>query len=144
MRSSVEECPHAYSEKGSLASRDHKRSLRPSRRAIWHFLRAILSATRNQVANSSQFGVRLPFLTLLAAMLLFLSLRADIAAQDPPPQAPAKPVPVQWLSSPGAPARDVTMLHFRKEIELAKVPEHFLVDVTADNRFLLMVNQQRV
>jgi hypothetical protein len=36
------------------------------------------------------------------------------------------------------------MLHFRKEIEVAKVPEHFIVDVTADNRFLLMVNQQRV
>ena len=36
------------------------------------------------------------------------------------------------------------MLHFRKEIELDKIPEHFLVDVSADNRFLLMVNQQRV
>ncbi len=36
------------------------------------------------------------------------------------------------------------MLHFRKEIEMEKVPEHFLVDVSADNRFLLMVNQQRV
>jgi len=77
-------------------------------------------------------------------MLLFLSLRADTAAQDPSPQSPAKPVPVQWITSPGASARDVTMLHFRKEIELAKVPAHFLVDVTADNRFLLMVNQQRV
>ncbi len=36
------------------------------------------------------------------------------------------------------------MLHFRKEIDLEKVPEHFLVDVSADNRFLLKVNQQRV
>jgi len=36
------------------------------------------------------------------------------------------------------------MLHFRKKIELERVPEHFLIDVSADNRFLLMVNQQRV
>jgi len=36
------------------------------------------------------------------------------------------------------------MLHFRKEFELEKVPEHFLVDVSADNRFLLEVNQERI
>src|SRR5260370_30246344 len=95
----------------------------------------------DQLASYFQIGLRIRSLRLLAVMLLFLSLRADTAAQDPSPQA--RSAPAQWITSPGAPPRDVTMLHFRKEIELEKVPEHFLVDVSADNRFLLMVNQQR-
>ena len=36
------------------------------------------------------------------------------------------------------------MLHFRKRLELDQVPQHFLVHVSADNQFLLYVNQQRV
>jgi len=83
-------------------------------------------------------------LRFLAATLLFFSLRADSAKQDSLPQTPARSAPAQWITSPGASANDVTMLHFRKEIALEKVPKHFLVDVSADNRFLFKVNQQRV
>ena len=36
------------------------------------------------------------------------------------------------------------MLRFRKVIELVQVPEHFLVDVSADNQFILFVNKQSV
>ena len=99
---------------------------------------------RNQVESYSQSGLRIRLLQLLAAVLFFFAPRVDIVAQDTPPQASVKAAPAQWISSPGAPAKDLTMLHFRKEIDLEKVPEHFLVDVSADNRFLLIVNQQRV
>jgi len=50
----------------------------------------------------------------------------------------------QWITAPGAPERDETVLHFRKEFDLAEVPKRFVVDVSADNQFILYVNQQRV
>src|SRR5260370_34512900 len=50
----------------------------------------------------------------------------------------------QWIPSPDGPQRDQSVLHFRKLIELAQQPEHFVVHVSADNQFILYVNQQRV
>jgi alpha-L-rhamnosidase len=52
--------------------------------------------------------------------------------------------PAQWITCPGAAARDPVVLHFRKVLELQQVPQHFVVHVSADNQFLLYVNQQRV
>jgi len=98
----------------------------------------------NQIANFSQRGLLIRSLHFIASILLFLSLRADTATQNASAQSPPRSAPAQWITSPGAPAKDVTMLHFRKEIELERVPEHFLVEVSADNRFLFTVNQQRV
>lgn len=50
----------------------------------------------------------------------------------------------QWIACPAAPARDAGVFHFRKALRLEKVPTHFVVHVSADNQFLLYVNQQRV
>jgi alpha-L-rhamnosidase len=50
----------------------------------------------------------------------------------------------QWITSPDGPQRDQTVLRFRKVLELAQPPEHFVVHVSADNQFILFVNQQRV
>jgi len=50
----------------------------------------------------------------------------------------------EWITSPDGPHRDVAVLHFRKTIDLAQPPQHFLVHVSADNQFVLYVNQQRV
>jgi alpha-L-rhamnosidase len=50
----------------------------------------------------------------------------------------------EWITSPDGPQRDVSVLHFRKVLELAQSPQHFLVHVSADNQFILYVNQQRV
>ena len=36
------------------------------------------------------------------------------------------------------------MLHFRKVLDLAQKPEHFVVHVSADNQFILYVNDQWV
>ena len=50
----------------------------------------------------------------------------------------------QWITSSDAPQKDEVLLHFRKVIELPDAPQHFYVDVSADNQFILHVNQQRV
>ena len=50
----------------------------------------------------------------------------------------------QWITSSDSPQRDLVVLHFRKVMELAQAPEHFIVHVSADNQFILYVNQQWV
>ena len=49
-----------------------------------------------------------------------------------------------WITAPGVGKTDVTVLHFRKEIKLTKLPKAYSVDVSADNRFILYVNGKRV
>jgi len=46
----------------------------------------------------------------------------------------------QWITAPGAAERDCVVLHFRKVVELGTAPTRFLVDVSADNQFILYVN----
>ena len=46
----------------------------------------------------------------------------------------------QWITAAGAAEKDVAVLHFRKAIELRAVPEHFVVNVSADNQFIFHVN----
>ena len=50
----------------------------------------------------------------------------------------------QWISHPTAALRDPITLHFKKSIELAGAPAHYIVHVSGDNRFVLYVNGQRV
>jgi alpha-L-rhamnosidase len=66
-------------------------------------------------------------------------VRAQVAAE-----LLSKTWPAQWITCPGALARDPVVLHFRRIFELQRVPEHFVVHVSADNQFLFIVNQQRV
>jgi alpha-L-rhamnosidase len=49
-----------------------------------------------------------------------------------------------WISHPTAPLREPIVLHFRKSIELPSVPQHYVVHVSGDRRFLFYVNGQRV
>lgn len=50
----------------------------------------------------------------------------------------------QWISLAGAPQRDEVVLHFRKILDLSAQPEHFYVDISADNQFIFHVNQRLV
>ena len=50
----------------------------------------------------------------------------------------------QWITAPSAPQRDSAVLHFRKVFEISVVPEHFVVHVSADNQFLLCINQHEI
>ena len=48
--------------------------------------------------------------------------------------------PAQWVAHAAGPYRDFGVFHFRKAFELGRVPETFVVHVSADNRYRLFVN----
>ena len=50
----------------------------------------------------------------------------------------------QWITTPGGTQRDAAVLHFRKAIDLSQPPQRFMVQVSADSRFILSVNQREV
>lgn len=49
-----------------------------------------------------------------------------------------------WVTHPTAPLRDPIVLYFRRALTLESVPAHYIVRVSADNRFILYVNGRRV
>ena len=49
-----------------------------------------------------------------------------------------------WGTHPTAPLREPLVLHFRRALTLGAVPASYPVRVSADNRFVLFVNGQRV
>ena len=49
-----------------------------------------------------------------------------------------------WITHPTVPLREPAVLHFRRDFRLAGRPDHFIVHVSADNRFILYVNGTRV
>ena len=79
---------------------------------------------------------------LLALVIAHLS-QPYVWAQIPPSPR-TKLWTAQWITAPGAPQRDEVVLHFRKIIAVSSPPQHFYVDVSADNQFVFHVNQQRV
>lgn len=52
--------------------------------------------------------------------------------------------PARWVTVPGAPPKAYGVYHFRRTFELAAKPASFLVHATADNRYQLYVNGERV
>ena len=50
----------------------------------------------------------------------------------------------QWISHPTAPLREAITLHFRKAVDVPAVPAHYIVHVSADNRFVLYLNGERI
>ena len=82
-------------------------------------------------------------IVFLSLILLGLGSGWQAAAQLPP-EVQAQMWRAEWIASEEAPARDEAVLHFRKAIELAEQPQHFIVQVSADNQFVLYVNQVRV
>lgn len=76
---------------------------------------------------------------LLAAALLAVALGPAQAIEPQPPTWTAR-----WISVPGAPPFDYGVYHFRKAFDLPERPGSFLVHVTADNRYQLFANGERV
>jgi alpha-L-rhamnosidase len=68
---------------------------------------------------------------------------APSTAQKSAPPSAEQDWTAQWITSPSGPQRDASVLHFRKTIELTQVPKHYSVQVSADNQFILYVNQQQ-
>ncbi|HUK19596.1 MAG TPA: alpha-L-rhamnosidase C-terminal domain-containing protein [Bryobacteraceae bacterium] len=50
----------------------------------------------------------------------------------------------QWIAVPDSPAFDYGVYHFRRTFDLPSKPAAFSVHVTADNRYVLFVNGERV
>ncbi len=80
----------------------------------------------------------------LLVVALFGLMNPQVAAAQLSSEPQKEMWSAQWITSPDAPQRDQSVLHFRKVVELALQPQHFLVNVSADNQFILYVNQQRV
>jgi hypothetical protein len=82
-----------------------------------------------------------------ASLLLGLIAACPLGAADSLPVSEAvmrRPWKAQWIACPGGPDRDAGVFRFRKVLDLPQIPAHFLVHVSADQRFVLSVNGQRV
>ena len=49
-----------------------------------------------------------------------------------------------WITAPNAPAKTYGVYHFRKKISLPERPDSFIVNVSADNRYVLIINEKFV
>ncbi|HEX3472544.1 MAG TPA: alpha-L-rhamnosidase C-terminal domain-containing protein, partial [Silvibacterium sp.] len=79
----------------------------------------------------------------ISIVVLFL-----LAVASPFPARAGAPADQQWkaawITHPTAPLREPLVLHFRKSLQLAAKPAHYVIHVSADNRFILYVNGHRV
>ena len=82
-----------------------------------------------------------PISLFLAIVLAPLSLSPQSTLQADAPHHEWK---ASWVTHPTAPLREPLVLHFRRSLDLPSVPATYLVRVSADNRFILYVNGQRV
>jgi alpha-L-rhamnosidase len=69
-------------------------------------------------------------------------LSATIGAQEPRVFDGA--APASWIAPPGVLGDSFTVFHARRAFDLASVPTHFVVHVSADNRYRLYVNGEQV
>src|SRR5688572_12163570 len=49
-----------------------------------------------------------------------------------------------WITAPEAPAKGYGVYYFRKKISLTEKPESFIIHVSADNRYVLIINEKFV
>jgi len=52
--------------------------------------------------------------------------------------------PAKWIMPEGAPAKEYSVHHFRKNFELDQIPDTLIVHTSGDNRYQLFVNEQLV
>lgn len=89
-----------------------------------------MSAQRKFLALSS--------VAIIAAAIVFAS--PDKSYGQDASNTGEKHWKAQWITAPRVAERDEVVLHFRKTIELKDAPAHFVVDVSADNQFILYGN----
>jgi hypothetical protein len=66
------------------------------------------------------------------------------AAAPPPYELRHTQWPAEWIACAGAEGHAPGVYHFRTTLELPGRPEHYVVHVSADNRFILYVNGSRI
>ena len=82
-------------------------------------------------------------IALLLALLGGLPQLGE-AQRRPEPRVFTDAPAARWISHPTAPREAYGVFHFRRTFELVSRPEHFVVHVSADNRYRLFVNGQQV
>jgi alpha-L-rhamnosidase len=87
---------------------------------------------------------RVRFLLRLLVVSIAMLGAASLGESQLPSDLRAQLWPAKWITSGDAPARDEAVLYFRKHVEIANPARRFVVNVSADNRFVLYVNGQRV
>lgn len=112
----------------------------------------VFAATSTLICNSSdllQTHTKGRLSHMKAKLLRFsffvmaLTYATSTAAQLPPEVLKGL-WKAEWITSPSTSQRDTVVLHFRKTFELSRIPEHFVVHVSADSQFVLCVNQHEV
>jgi alpha-L-rhamnosidase len=82
---------------------------------------------------------QIPFVFILALAPLNAFAQTTLQADAPHHEWRAG-----WITHPTAPLREPLVLHFRRTMDLPTVPAAYPVRVSADNRFILYVNGNRV
>src|SRR5579872_1022987 len=88
--------------------------------------------------------MRPAFASVSLAVALLTAPTHGFAQTNPPPEPPHRVWHASWITHPTAPLREPVVLHFRRSLTLAASPANYIVRVSADNRFILYVNGQRV
>jgi alpha-L-rhamnosidase len=89
--------------------------------------------------NPFWFRGRLPLI-----LLAFLLQGSPISSQQISPNLITHYWQAHWITCSGASPHDVSVCYFRKAFAVPSVPEHFVVHLSADNRYQLFVNGTRV
>jgi alpha-L-rhamnosidase len=76
--------------------------------------------------------------------LFFLSISISLGSRAAAEEPPRETWTANWIAHPSAPLREPGVFHFKKVIALETLPQRFIVQVSADNRFILYVNGRRV
>ncbi|WP_431213446.1 hypothetical protein ACQ86N_00470 [Puia sp. P3] len=77
---------------------------------------------------------------ILTALLALLFSSPLVNARTHTGANPPAEWHANWIAMPGEDGRDYGVYYFRKSIELGAKPDHFIVHVSADNRYKLFVN----
>jgi alpha-L-rhamnosidase len=88
--------------------------------------------------------MRNAFAALSVAVVLLVVPAPNRAQTNVPPDPPHRIWHASWITHPAAPLREPLVLYFRRSVDLASAPSTYIVRVSADNRFILYVNGQRV
>lgn len=86
----------------------------------------------------------LRFLLVTAVVTLALMPSSAQISLSQNPNLLAQPWLARWITHPEIDQQAFAVIHFRKTLDLAEVPERFVVHVSADNRYKLYVNGQQV
>src|SRR5690349_20516003 len=88
------------------------------------------------------------FFFALSVAFLTLCSGKSVNAMPHPVIKTTGPLPTtwnaNWIAAPGDDGRQYGVYYFRKQLQLAARPAHFMIHVSADNRYKLFVNDSLV